>query len=237
MELSMWHNKISGQNVVNFHKGFTLIEMLISLSLGTVLLFIFAHFYSDVFYTQTKQRTSLNLQQTTHQLLNYLQQHIQHSGYQGIYREESNYPYFLVKGKSHALVSERCFLFFYDLNQDGCVGSRNKKQQCYINQLNNTKDVKKELFGFKFEKNHLLVFDDKHIDRCYGTACQDWVKSCERNVWRKMTELSDYMVEYVRFKWIVPNKLLSIELSLSANQLTKVSYQATAYSYLLNEME
>lgn len=230
----MWHKKINGQNVVNNYKGFTLIEILLSLALGTVLLFVFSRFYSDVLYTQTKQRELLNLQQTSHQLLNYLQQHIQHSGYQGVYRDGSNYPYFLIDGKSYALVSPSCFLFFYDMNHDGCIGSRNKKQQCMLNNMNNTKDVKKELFGFKFEAKQLFVFDDKKIDRCDAGACQAWQASCHKKVWRKIAELSDYTIEGVRFQWVVPDKVIGISLMLRSNKIPTIMYQSTAYSYILN---
>lgn len=230
----MWHRKINGLNVENSYPSFTLIEMMISLSLGVVFLFILSRFYSDIIYTQNKQRELINLQQTTHQLLNYFQQHIQHSGYQGSYREESNYAHFLIDGKSHYLDSSNCFLFFYDLNQDGCIGSRNKNKQCQLNAINNTKYVKKELFGFKFDNKQILVFDDKTIDRCYDSQCREWAKSCNKSIWRKITDLSDYTVENLAFKWLISDKLLSIELSLRSNMNTEIIYSATAYSYILN---
>ncbi|RPE83533.1 prepilin peptidase dependent protein B [Vespertiliibacter pulmonis] len=219
---------------MNKYSGFTLIEMIISLSLSVLLFFVCSYFYTNIYSMQNKQRELLNLQQTTQQLLNYFQQHIQHSGYQGPFRTESNYDSFLIDGKAYYLGSPHCFLFLYDLNQDGCIGSRNKKQPCIKDKINNTKDVKKELFGIKFESKQISFFDDKAIDRCYSDHCNQWAKSCELNLWRKAFELSDYTVDNLSFKWIVSDKLLAIGLTLRSNKMKNISYQETAYSYLLN---
>lgn len=233
----MWHKIVSGRNVVNKYNGFTLIEMIISLSLSIVLFFVIFYFYTNIYYMQNKQRELFNLQQTTQQLLNYFQQHIQHSGYQGIFRTDSNYEDFLINGKPYYLGSPNCFLFLYDLNQDGCIGSRNKTRPCILSKVNNTKNVKKELFGFKFEAQQISFFDDKEIDRCDLEHCNQWAKSCELKVWRKAFELSDYTVDNLIFKWLVPDKLLSIELKLHSNKMVNINYQATAYSYLFNGSE
>lgn len=231
----MWRSKVSGRSAVRLYRSFSLLEVLLSISLGTTVMFILSQFYADVIYLQHKQRILLNLQQQSHQLLNYMQQHISHIGYQGRNREGSNFDLFKINGKSYQLVNQSCFLFFYDLNHDGCLGSRNKKQGCQLNQVNNTKDVNKEIFGFTLRNRNLYLFDDGDFKRCYQQQCQNWAKNCSDNKWNNVSELSDYQVERLQFNWEVPESLLRIELTLSSIQLPDVKYSATAYSYLLNK--
>lgn len=235
----MWHRKINGHNVAKFplFSGISLIEILLSLTLGSFLLFILSKYFSDHYYNQVKQRELLNLQQHTHQLLTYFQQHIQHIGYQGRNRDKNNYNLFLTNNKAYQLNNPQCLLFFYDVNGDGCLGSRIKKQECEINGVNNTKDVNKEIFGFTFKNKNLFVFDDNFFSNCYKNQCQNWSKNCSQYKWSNITELSDYQVEHLAFNWIKVNQLMKIELQLSSVKLPLVQYQSSVYSYLLNNEE
>lgn len=230
----MWHNKINELNAVRINQGFLLIELLLSLSLGTFLLIIFFQFYTNTMLSQNKQRELINLQQNSHQILHYMQQHIQHIGYQGSNRENSNLLLFQLNGRNYQLINPQCFVFFYDLNGDGCVGSRNKKQQCEINQFNNTKEVNKEIFGFAIKNNNLYIFDDGDFNACYKNQCQNWASGCSENRWGNVSELSDYKVERLHFSWEKEGVLLKIELTLSSIIFSDLKYTAIAYSYLLN---
>lgn len=232
----MSHKIIKEVNAVNILSGLTLVEMLISLSLGTLLLWIAAQFYVDVFSSQTKQRELLKLQQNAHQLLNYMQKHIQHIGYQGANRKQSNYELFLKNNQAYELPQSQCFIFFYDVNNDGCIGNRHKTLSCNQNGINQAKEVHKEIFGFKFVSKNLFVLDDKRMSNCSGENCQNWA-NCEQNKWLNMTELADYQVENLAFNWEKPQALLRIDLTLRSVKFYQITYRITAYSYLLNSRE
>ena len=80
------------RNVANVRiSAFTLIELLLSLSLASLILLGASKLYSDFQLNLQKQQRLMWLQKESHQLLNYLQQHLQHLGYQGSFRELSNF--------------------------------------------------------------------------------------------------------------------------------------------------
>ncbi|AUI66592.1 MULTISPECIES: hypothetical protein [Glaesserella] len=222
---------------VKIYKAFSFIEILLALTLGSIILFAFATFYSDIYRNQIKQRELLNLQKHTHQLLDYFQQHIQHINYQGENRKESNYSIFADNHHNYALNNPHCLMFFYDLSGDGCVGNRNKTQACENNGVNKTKDVSQEFFGFKFEKKAIFIYEDSQIQYCAEPLCKQLLTNCQAGNWRKMSDMSDYNVENLQFEWLEQDKLLKIALALSSTKNNKIQYQATAYSYILNSRD
>lgn len=229
----MWHKKGKERSVVNW-QAVTLVEILTTLALGALLLLFASQFYVRVYHNQTNQRELLSLQQNVHQLLNYFQQHIPNIGYQGIKRQESNFPLFLINGKPYALSHPHCFVFLYDVNGDGCIGNRNKNNACEINQRNKTNQVAKELFGFQWKNKSIFIFNDnRYFSNCVGKQCQSWA-SCDKNKWDNLADLVDYQVEALTFEWKVPNNILSIQLTLSSIKFPHIQYTATAYSHLLN---
>lgn len=238
----MWQIRVKEPNAAKYVisqrlQAVTLVEILTTLALGSLLFIIIAKFFSDTFYAQNRQRERLNLQQHTHQLLDYMNNHIQHIGYLGKNRNLSNSDLFLSQGKSYKLKSNKCLLFFYDINGDGCIGNRNKTQACVINGLNNTKDVNKEIFGFYLKNHNLFVFDDNKLSKCRGAECLAWAESCDKNKWSNISELSDYKIADLTFKWLVEERVLATTLVLSSTKMPTVKYQATAYSYMLNSGE
>ncbi|WP_373778418.1 hypothetical protein [Glaesserella sp.] len=216
------------------YRAFSLIETLISLSLAIVLLFSVASFYSDSYYNQYKQRELLNLQRNAHQLLDYFQQHIQHIGFQGKFRQESNYSLFRVEGKFYALNFPQCLMFFYDLNGDGCIGNRTRTQPCHNAQLNRTSHVSKELWGIKLENKAIAIYEDSAEQNCYKTECEKVLTSCHSGVWRRFSEMADYTVEDLHFEWIAFERILKISLTLASETRPDIQYSASAYSYLFN---
>lgn len=214
-------------------KAFSLIEMLISLALGSLLLLSFTYFYTNYYSVWQKQKEQFFLQKEAHQLANYLQQHIQHLGYQGLNRESSNMDLFEKEGKRFVM-NNQCLIFFYDLNSDGCLGKRStKKALCRHEQLNNTKDLAKEVFGFKLEDREIFIYADNRFENCIGTQCQALLESCG-DKWTKFTSKDEYMVDKLHFSWRKVGVLMQVDLSLSSIKDNKIKYDLTAYVYILN---
>ncbi|WP_315568216.1 prepilin-type N-terminal cleavage/methylation domain-containing protein [Haemophilus parahaemolyticus] len=214
-------------------KAFSLVELLISLALGSILLLSFTYYYSNYYVVWQKQKEQFFLQKEAHQLAHYLQQHIQHLGYQGNNKEESNFELFEKDNQRFALNSQ-CLIFFYDLNGDGCLGKRaTKKALCRNGQLNNTKDLAKEVFGFKLEEKEIHLYADNRFENCLGEQCKTLLDSCG-NKWTKFTSKEEYLVDKLQFNWKKQNELMQIDLTLSSIKDKKISYHLTAYVYLLN---
>ena len=230
----MLARKINGVPVkISSLKAFSLVEILISLSLGSILLLSFTYFYSNYYVTWQKQKEQFFLQKEAHQLAHYLQQHIQHLGYQGNNKEESNFELFEKENQRFAL-NNQCLIFFYDLNGDGCLGKRaTKKALCRNGQLNNTKDLAKEVFGFKLEEKEIHLYADNRFENCLSEQCKTLLDSCE-NKWIKFTSKEEYLVDKFQFNWKKQNELMQIELTLSSIKDKKINYHLTVYTYLLN---
>lgn len=214
-------------------KAFSLLEMLIALALGSLLLLSFTYFYSNYYLVWQKQKEQFFLQKEAHQLANYLQQHVQHLGYQGLNRESSNMELFEKEGERFVM-NNQCLIFFYDLNGDGCLGKRaTKKALCRNGQLNNTKDLAKEVFGFKAEDREIFIYADNRFENCLGSQCQALLDSCG-DKWTKFTSKEEYAVDKLHFSWRKTGEVMQVDLSLSSVKDNKIKYDLTAYVYLLN---
>ena len=230
----MLARKINGVPVkISRLKAFSLVEILISLALGSMLLLSFSYYYSNYYVVWQKQKEQFFLQKEAHQLAHYLQKHIQHLGYQGNNKEESNFELFEKDNQRFAL-NNQCLIFFYDLNGDGCLGKRaTKKALCRNGQLNNTKDLAKEVFGFKLEEKEIHLYADNRFENCLSEQCKTLLDSCE-NKWTKFTSKEEYLVDKFQFNWKKQNELMQIELTLSSIKDKKINYHLTVYTYLLN---
>ncbi|MDH2924449.1 prepilin peptidase dependent protein B [Nicoletella semolina] len=228
----MLFKRIKNQAVVKSLHSFTLIEVLITTALSTFILLFAARLFSDFYYMQNKQRELFNLQSHSYHILAHLQQHIQHIGYQGSFREKSNIHLFL-NNKSYSLNSSYCLMFYYDLNGDGCIGERRNKNQCTKGDLNITNDVSKEFFGFKLKNKAIYIYEDDSIKKCSLIECQKLLRQCNQGKWRGLSEYSDINVEHLKFT-IIKNNLIKIDLIISSHKHPNIYYESSAYSYLFN---
>lgn len=231
----MFYRKMPELSVKKQLKAFSLIELLITLSAGSILLFIFAHFHTDIYRIEQQQRTLLDLQQQAHHILHYLQQHILHIGYQGKQRSGSNFEWFKRQSKAY-YVDKNCLVFIQDLNGDGCLGKRSR--QCTQGTQSITKDVQKEIIAMKVENKTLWTLGKQNkFTPCSQGQCEQWLKSCRHLIWEKVASVSDTQIEHLSFQWEKEPMLLKIELALSATKYPDIRYSAIAYSYVLNGAE
>lgn len=213
------------------HKGVSLLEMLITLFLGTFLLFSSSYFYTDIYRNNQKQKALLDLQKNAHQIIHYLQHHILHMGYQGRRRENSNFDWFKFNSKPYRL-EQHCLAFIQDLNGDGCLGKRGK--QCTQQELNNTKDVQKEIIAIKVENKALFVAGKQNkFNTCTRSQCSQWLANCRHFSWEKVAAFSDNQIEKLTFSWEKEPTLLKIELVLSTLHFPTMLYAVKSYSYVL----
>ncbi len=216
-------------------KAITMIEMLVALLLSVGLLWAISNLYAQFYQNKVKQNELLMLQKESHQLLTYLQQHIQHLGYQGYARQQTNFHLFERDKKRYAIdLNGQCFIFFYDLNHDGCLGKRaTKYAHCFNRHTNQTKDLAKEIFGIKLENRSLYIYDKNNLDHCSHQECGQLLNAC-REKWRRLTSEDDYSVERLHFEWLAEQKLLHIDLKLRAKKQKSLSYEVSGLVYILN---
>ena len=156
---------------------------------------------------------------------------MQHLGYQGNSREQSNFELFEYQGRRYAQPNKDCFIFFYDANHDGCLGKRKtKKSACRIGELNQTSELAKEIFGVKVEHGELSFYADNQLENCTGELCQQLLTNCSSGKWQKLITQADFKVEKLTFKWLAKN-LVSIALVLSYQD---IRYENEAKVFILN---
>lgn len=229
----MWLPKINVVPVKIKLSAFSLLEVLITTSLGAFVLLVFASSYTDFYRSQIKQRELLALQADAHQIINYFQQHFQHIGYQGSKRGDSNFDLFQLNGKSVNIPNKHCIMSFYDVNQDGCLGKRRTKTTaCKLGDLNNTRDILKEIFAFKLENNEIYTFSQK-LDDCVQESCLKLLESCNGS-WSKFTEINSVKINNLSFSWKKLGILLELEIELESIKERNLTYSAKSYIFLLN---
>lgn len=215
--------------------AFSLLEILISTALASCLVLLFSSSYTDFYRMQIKQKELLYLQSEANQLLNYFQQHIQHINFQGLNRSESNMGLFLQEGQSlnMNLLSSSCLIFFYDLNKDGCIGSRRTKNSpCKFNDINNTKDTLKEIFWFKLESNEIYSFS-KNLEHCSKEECRELLHNCDGR-WSKFNSINSFSVNKLDFSWKKENQLIQVVLELESIKDKQVFYKTKSYIFIFN---
>ncbi|AFU19742.1 hypothetical protein [Actinobacillus suis] len=220
--------------VKNRLSAFSLIELLLSLSLSISLLLLTAKSYTQFTQNNVKQKELLFLQKEAHQIIHYFQQHIQHLGFQGSNRENSNFYLFEKENKRYALDNKSCLIFFYDLNSDGCLGKRKTKNSlCVNNEINNTHDLAKEIFGFKIESQEIYIYDKNNLTTCKKHECEGLLNACQEK-WKKFTSIEDFKVDKLSFSWKDPEKIMQVTLKLISVKQNNIEYSTTNYIYILN---
>ncbi len=211
----------NAHNVQSIYNAFSLIEILISMVLSTVILFAVATLYTQIYKKDDYILEKTNLQIQTHQILEYIKLHLQHSGYLGLDRNVSNYSDFLIHNKSF-YITPNCILFFYDANKNGSINSLHKSDP-------------QEVFGFKYSNQEIYFYKLKDQNVLDNT---DYLKqkslSCRvKDNWESITKDFRFKVNNLNFIKQADN-IIQIELVLNSRQYPKLSYQITAYTYLLN---
>lgn len=238
MELLMLYRKMKIRNVVPIKliKAVTLVELLVSTSLFIIILFSMFSFYSTSYKRLNKLETQLFLQQQATQIMHYLKQHIEHIYFQGMDKKSTDINLFSIDNNAVTIKAE-CLVFFYDVNDDGCIGDRRKKSNCSLSNRNNTTKIATELFGFKREHQEIkTIYYDRKMDNCTKNQCQQFLKSCDKgnlSKWRNLTEYRDYKVLKLAFSWVKENYVMSVLLILNKNNQ---SYQSQSKIYILNSL-
>lgn len=210
-------------NVKAIYSAFSLVEILLSLALGTVILMIMVGLYSQLYRGDDKYLEKINIQMQAHQLMDYFKQHLQHSGYLGQNRQETNYDQFLMENKSYQ-VNQNCLQFFYDVNQDGYIGSRKSK-------------TLQEIFAFKLENKEIFSYKLDTSKEAYQNYLKQRHLICGiQKGWESMTKDFRFTVNMLNFIKRAEN-IIQIDIELNSRKYPKLSYQITAYTYLLNGLQ
>ncbi|MBE2893845.1 hypothetical protein [Spirabiliibacterium falconis] len=205
-------------------RGFGLLETMLTIALMAVLLMIMIHFFNRTLYLQQSHNKRLQLQGEIHRVLNLMAKDIARSGY-AAYEQvlvsnaglmtDSRSPAGIITAANRAPANS-CFLFWYDLDQSGCVGTRHDNI-CQKEGRNRTLEIQTELLGYRLNSKMVetrIMYKRGTPQDCKGTACQIFLseKGCDTKGWGDLMDSSVYEITTLQFEWLVKNKALQVML-------------------------
>ena len=157
-------------------KGQSLLGFMLALSLSAFLLLVISHFTSRLLGQHTQLSQRLILQQELQRALRLIGKDLQRSGFRALPKnaKESNLPLFNLDEQQHyVLLEDNCILFFYDRQQDGCVGEASATG-CVSGKRNVARNTGADLHGYRLHKQMLQIKTSgkESIDDCTKTSCQ-----------------------------------------------------------------
>ncbi|QIW16500.1 hypothetical protein A4G20_09205 [Pasteurellaceae bacterium RH1A] len=220
--------------------SFSLVEVLISLSLSLVLLFVAGSFYAQHYAAQEKQAELLRLQARSHQMINYFRQHIENINFMA-YRKYGKYnlDFFKLKNKTYYLApNQSCLMFVYDLNSDGCIGEMadTSRRSCLdsTESINAATNLTREIFGFKLENQEIYIYSEKSREaKCKGAECARKLQSCD-NKWDQLTFKADLIVDELKFDLDERKGFMKIKYQAHSPKDREIAYGLETKIHILN---
>ncbi len=238
------------------YRGQTLLSLMVAMVLSITLLFVLIKFFTQIQSQNTQQISYLYLQQTLESRLDQMVRDIRRTGFHAPNDRvmASNFSYFQQANIWKALrisaelgeVTQSCILFFYDLDQSGCLGGKNnrgnaddKKTYCVRNGHNVMANIENELFGYRLYQGMLQTrsLQKKDVDSyCEEKTCRNYMSAdqCNQGKWESLFDKNAIRILSLHFKPIADNRGVLIQLSGQLIHKPNIQYQTQAVVPLIN---
>ena len=168
------------------YKGQSLLGLMIALSLSVLLLLAMSHFYSRILGAQQQWSARLELQSELQRTIRLIAKELRRSGFRAAPKNtlKSNLTLFNLDERQHYVtLADNCLLFFYDRQQDGCVGSPSL-EGCVRGKRNIAKNTGEDLIGYRLENKNLQLKThlESDWDSCSGDRCRDFLHQCKSHL-------------------------------------------------------
>ncbi|MBS6026111.1 MAG: hypothetical protein KH899_00665 [Haemophilus pittmaniae] len=223
------------------YKGQSLLGLMIALSLSVLLLLAMSHFYSRILGAQQQWSARLELQNELQRTIRLIAKELRRSGFRAAPKNtlKSNLALFnLDERQNYVTLADNCLLFFYDRQQDGCVGSPSL-EGCVRGKRNIAKNTGEDLIGYRLENKNLQLKTrlESDWDSCSGDRCRDFLdsKSCSSaGRWNNLFDPKKIEINHFSSHWVIENRLLEIRLKGSLRSHPKLVYESAVVVPLLN---
>lgn len=233
------------------YSGQTLFGLMLSVSLSSFLLLVILLFYQQIQQQNREMMLRLQLQAETQRVLHLISKDIRRAGFRAVSDSisDDNFSLFttdegntLVIAQGNNAKTQSCLLFFYDLDESGCLGKKTKNAACMLNDQNLTEEIERELFGYRLNQGMLetrLSYKNAVNTNCKKAECQFYLQSsaCNGGGWADLLDDSKYVVTDLRFMWLIEQKAIKAYLQVALKQFPKISYESLAIIPLLNGEE
>ena len=235
-----------------YHSGQSLVSLMLSISLSSFLFLVILQFYSQHQQQNQEMLLRLQLQTELQRVIQLIGKDLARAGFRAVSEkltrnnlslfEQPNPPSAITIAQMETENSNSCVLFFYDLNVNGCIGGRYKGNTCLANEKNATKEIERELFGYRLNKKMVetrLTYKSAVKQNCSFEDCQRYTQqsACNHGGWVDLLDEKEYEISDLTFTWLAEQKGIEIRLIGNLKQHKKISYETAIVVPLLNREE
>ena len=232
--------------------GQSLVSLMLSVSLSSFLLLVIMQFYSQHQQQNREMLLRLQLQTELQRVIQLIGKDLARAGFRAVSDKltKDNLPLFEQPSQPSAITiaqmnvekSNSCVVFFYDLDVNGCVGGQYKGDSCLVNERNTTKEIERELFGYRLHQKMVetrLTYKSAVKQNCSFEDCQRYTQqsACNHGGWVDLLDEKEYEISDLTFTWLAEQKGIEVRLIGNLKQHKKISYETAIVVFLLNREE
>lgn len=232
--------------------GQSLVSLMLSISLSSFLFLVILQFYSQHQQQNREMLLRLQLQTELQRVIQLIGKDLARAGFRAVSDKltKDNLPLFEQPSQPSAITiaqmnvekSNSCVVFFYDLDVNGCVGGQYKGDSCLVNERNTTKEIERELFGYRLHQKMVetrLTYKSAVKQNCSFEDCQRYTQqsACNHGGWVDLLDEKEYEISDLTFTWLAEQKGIEIRLIGNLKQHKKISYETAIVVPLLNREE
>ncbi|MGL5007150.1 MAG: prepilin-type N-terminal cleavage/methylation domain-containing protein [Plesiomonas sp.] len=217
-------------------KGYSLVELLIAMVIGSALILLVGDVYVKSSIAIKTLQDTRYLESEMNRVLSLITKDIKRAGYINFYKRnmvDGNHSTFYYQYENNGMIYKKspfsvdatggCILFFYDLDNNGCIGDNNitTNTSCSAFTSQASQNENNETFGYKFD------IDNKNID-----ASMSFANSCDNKNWSSMFDgkrikVTDFKIKNIKHtevvladqmsKAYIPSMDIEIKASMRSN--------------------
>lgn len=237
---------------MRFFRGQSLLSLIIGLTLSSFLMLVMISFYS---YTQQQNKSvlaQLQLQAELQRIIQTIGRDVRRAGFRALVPNLQKNNLFLFEqdeqGTSVTIQqadnepANSCLLFFYDINANGCIGSKNKGKSCVTKEKNSTSEIGTELFGYRLHKNMIesrQTYKNSISQTCAQAECRSYLQqpACNARGWTDLLDEKEYAISRLEFNWVANQQGIEVILAGYLKRQPDIHYETNIIVPLLNQGE
>lgn len=170
-------------------RGQTLIGLVVSITLSSFMLLMIISFYQWTQRQNSEILQHLQLQSELQRVIQLIGKDLRRAGFRALSDKVSADNVFLFEQaenqtgltlfQTDSHNANSCVLFFYDLDMNGCIGTKFKNGICAMNSKNATQEIERELFGYRVSNNMLetrLTYKNSVNQNCHQDECRRYLQ-------------------------------------------------------------
>ena len=238
--------------MMKLFRGQSLLNLIISLSLSSLLLLVLIVFYQQSQRQNQKILAQLQLQAELQRVIQTIGRDLRRAGFrasaEGLQKnnlalfEQDELGTSLTIHQADNEPANSCVLFFYDVNANGCIGSKNKGKSCVNGEKNSTSEIGTELFGYRLNKTMIesrQTYKNSISQTCKQAECRSYLQqsACNASGWTDLLDDKHYAITALQFNWIANGLGVQVRLAGELKAQPQIAYETEIVVPLLNQGE